>query len=401
MKILIIHNFHRTGSASGDDVVFKNESKLLELHGHKVVNYSVSNDIFDKSGFLSKIRLTLSMIWSFNHYKAVSNLIKKEKPNIVHIHTFFPLLSPSILYAVKRHHIPLVATLHDTRFICPCATSLRGEMICNNCSDGHYFKMVKNKCFKDSYFQSFIVAFVFKLHKKLKSFYKCIDKYICLNNQQISLLKNCGYSEKKLVKKYNFVEDANNFVNSKLTIYSKLLNKKYVVFYGRIGVEKGIKVLEKIFDNTEVSLDDVNLIVMGTGPLDKEFRQWAKNKSNITYLGYVQRKDCLEIVKHSEFVIFPSIWYEGCSMVEIEAFSLGKAIIAYDLGFSSELIENEFNGIKVKFADVHEFAAKILYLWNNENKCKQLGMKARLTYLSRFTPESNYEQLYTIYKELI
>lgn len=40
MKILAIHNFHRKGSASGDDQVFKNETELLERHGIEVIRYT-------------------------------------------------------------------------------------------------------------------------------------------------------------------------------------------------------------------------------------------------------------------------------------------------------------------------------------------------------------------------
>ncbi len=67
---------------------------------------------------------------------------------------FFPLLSPSILYAARRNGCKVVATLHDTRFICPCATSLRGTELCNKCGDGHYLRMCRYGCFKDSRVQS-------------------------------------------------------------------------------------------------------------------------------------------------------------------------------------------------------------------------------------------------------
>ena len=50
MKILAVHNFHRKGSASGDDQVFKSETALLESHGNTVIRYSVSNDEFDNAG---------------------------------------------------------------------------------------------------------------------------------------------------------------------------------------------------------------------------------------------------------------------------------------------------------------------------------------------------------------
>ena len=137
---MAIHNFHRNGSASGDDQVFKSETKLLEDHGNEVIRYTVCNDEFDNLGILGKVISVFGMLWSFKNYKAVQNLIKREKPDIVHIHTFFPLLSPSVLYAAKRCKVKVVATLHDTRFVCPCATSLRGMELCNECGDGHYFR---------------------------------------------------------------------------------------------------------------------------------------------------------------------------------------------------------------------------------------------------------------------
>ena len=114
MKILAVHNFHRSGSASGDDQVFKSETTLLEKRGHDVVRYTVSNDNFDKAGVFGKLTATAGMLWSFKNYKAISEIIKREKPDIMHVHTFFPLLSPSILYAAKRHGeewLPLFMTL--------------------------------------------------------------------------------------------------------------------------------------------------------------------------------------------------------------------------------------------------------------------------------------------------
>ena len=393
MKILAIHNFHRKGSASGDDQVFKSETALLEEHGNTVIRYSVSNDKFDNAGVVEKIKATFGMLWSFKNYKAVQELIKKERPDVVHIHTFFPLLSPSILYAAKRAECKVVATLHDTRFVCPCSTSLRGTELCNECGDGHYFRMCKYGCFKGSKLQSFLVAGIFKYHKIRKSFYKQIDKYICLNEKQITLLKNIGFDAKKIVKKYNFVSDAE--ANLKAVKIDELPDR-YAGFYGRIGEEKGIRILMKMWDK----ISDIPLVAMGGGPLEDEFRQWAEKKDNVYFLGYTQHDKCLSIIKGGEFVIFPSIWYEGCSMVEIETESLGKALIATDLGFSVEAIENGRNGYKVRLGDVDGFVKKVRELWNTPEECKKLGENARSDYEAKYLPEDNYRQIIGIYKSM-
>jgi len=236
MKVLAIHNFHRKGSASGDDQVFRDETALMESHGVEVVRYSVQNDVFDNASVPGKIKLTFSMLWSFDNYRKVQALCEKHHPDIVHIHTFFPLLSPSILYAAHRTGTPVVATLHDTRFICPCATSLRGTTLCNKCGDGHYLRMVKYGCFKDSRAQSLLVAMIFKYHRLRQTFYKQIDRYICLNDNQIKLLEGIGFDEKKIVKKYNFVADAQEGLER---FEDTSLPERYVVFYGRIGPKRG------------------------------------------------------------------------------------------------------------------------------------------------------------------
>lgn len=391
MKILAIHNFHRKGSASGDDQVFKSETALLESYGNQVVRYTVSNDEFDNVGAVGKIAAMFGMFWNFKNYKAVQQIIKKEQPDIVHIHTFFPLLSPSILYAAKRSEVKVVATLHDTRFICPCSTSLRGTEICNECGDGRYFRMCKYGCFKNSKLQSFIVAGIFAYHRMRKSFYKQIDRYICLNENQISLLTNIGFEKRKITKKYNFVPDAEA---NREAIKVEGLPERYVVFYGRIGEEKGIRILMQIWDN----LTDIPLVVMGGGPLEDEFKVWADKKDNVYFLGYTQHDKCLSIVKGGEFVVFPSIWYEGCSMVEIETESLGKALIATDLGFSSEAIKNGVNGYKIKLGDVEGFRRCILDLWNKPDLISQIGSNARLDYEHKYRPEDNYKQLIEIYE---
>ncbi|MBR4864471.1 MAG: glycosyltransferase family 4 protein [Oscillospiraceae bacterium] len=389
MKILAIHNFHRAGSASGDDQVFKQETAMLEAHGHQVIRYSAINDSFDKAGALGKLATAFGMFWSFKHYREVKKLILDQKPDVVHIHTFFPLLSPSVLYAAKKYCGKVVATLHDTRFICPCATSLRGTQLCNACGDGNYFRMVKHGCFKGSRLQSFLVACIFTIHRWCKSFYKQIDRYVCLNENQIRLLKQIGFDEKKIIKKYNFVPD----VQVETGEFPELPDR-YVLFYGRIGEEKGIRILQQIFDR----VTDIPLVVMGGGPLAEDFAKWAETKPHVHYLGYTPHEKCLSIVKGGEFVVFPSIWYEGCSMVQIETESLGKALVATDLGFSVEAIENGVNGYKVPLNDVDGFIQHIRALWADPQLCRRMGENARLDYEKKYMPEDNYRQLIDIYE---
>lgn len=395
MRILAIHNFHRRGSASGDDQVFRNETKLMEMHGNEVIRYSVSNDSFDNASVFKKAGYIFGMFWSWRNYRAVQKLIDQYHPDIVHVHTFFPLLSPSVLYAAKRKNVRVAATLHDTRLICPVCTSLRDMQVCNECLDGHYFRMCRYKCFKGSSLQSFIVACIFSWHRKKQTFYKQIDQYICLNDSQCNLLKQAGFAPEKIVKKYNFVPDV--AVGDIDVETKRALPGRYVVFYGRIGEEKGIHVLYQIWNQ----IPDIPLVVMGAGPLEDEFKTWAGSHKNVFYLGYVEHGKCLPIVKNAEFTVFPSIWYEGCSMVEIECESVGKAIIATDIGFSAEAIKDGRNGYKITLGDINTFIKKIRELWMNPVKAAEMGTNARKDYESKYLPEENYRQLIGIYEKVM
>ena len=83
MKILAIHNFHRTGRPSGDDQVFRAETALLEAHGNEVIRYTVCNDDFDNAGAFGKLRNAFGMLWSGKNYRAVKNLTRTEKPDFI------------------------------------------------------------------------------------------------------------------------------------------------------------------------------------------------------------------------------------------------------------------------------------------------------------------------------
>ena len=213
-----------------------------------------------------------------------------------------------------------------------------------------------------------------------------------MNENQIRLLTNIGFDKDKITKKYNFVPDAEANLKA---VKVDGLPERYTVFYGRIGEEKGIRILMKIWDE----LPDIPLVVMGGGPLEEEFRQWADGHDNVYFLGYTQHDKCLSIVKGGEFVVFPSIWYEGCSMVEIETESLGKGLIATDLGFSAEAIEDGKNGYKVKLGDIKGFQKCITEVWRKPELASEIGRNARLDYEQKYKPEDNYEQLMDIYKK--
>lgn len=391
MRILVVHNFHRSSSASGDDQVFLNETNLLRKNGNDVETFSAINDTFYNATFFKKIFLFFEMIFSLKSYRGLKNKILKFQPDIVHVHNFFPLLSPSIFYAIRKTKTKCVMTAHDMRLICPAATCLRNNCVCTKCVDKKFFRATKYKCCKQSRIQSFVTSLVIGLHTRLKTF-DIIDKIICLNDTQMKLFIKSGISPSRLIKKYNFYVKGTEDIKD----FSFKLPNKFAFFYGRLGEEKGILPLVQAWKSTSLPL-----VIVGDGPLKQSVIECANTKDNIHYIGYQKHETCMRILKECSLVLFPSIWFEGCSMVVVESQCYHKPIISFDIGFAGEIILDNLNGFLIKPFDFHEFCNKAKKLMENQSLLSTLGDGAYKSYVKNFSADENYKRLIYIYDLII
>ena len=146
MKILLANKYHYI--KGGADTVFFNTQKLLESHGHEVATFCTLNTKNIHSKFesyytdnpeirdlnlLEKIKSIPRFFVNSNAAQQIDRLIKDFRPNVVHIHNMFNGLSLAILPVIKKHNIPIVITLHDTRFICPSSYFNLHLKHCNYC----------------------------------------------------------------------------------------------------------------------------------------------------------------------------------------------------------------------------------------------------------------------------
>src|SRR5215467_7724429 len=129
MNILAVHN--RYQQPGGEDAVFAAETELLANHGCNV--HTVSEAPSDPNGIIEKIDVAVSCVWSKSSYDKYRNILAEEQPDVVHVHNFFPVISPAIYYACRDAQVPVVQTLHNYRIVCPAATFYRDGRICEEC----------------------------------------------------------------------------------------------------------------------------------------------------------------------------------------------------------------------------------------------------------------------------
>ena len=130
--ILAIHNRYRL--FGGEDTVFDAETALLEARGHRVERLVVDNrEIQDEAGLGARVRLAAETVCSSRSARRVSQVAGALRPDVVHVHNFFPLLSPSIYGASRRDGAAVVQTLHNYRLVCPGALLMRDSVPCETC----------------------------------------------------------------------------------------------------------------------------------------------------------------------------------------------------------------------------------------------------------------------------
>ena len=113
MRILLAHNHYQ--QKGGEDAVVANEKALLEQSGHKVGSFTADNSAI--SGLLAKLNAFREVVYNEGVRRTLAERLKRDRPDIVHVHNTFPLLSPSVYDACADADLPVVQTLHNFRII--------------------------------------------------------------------------------------------------------------------------------------------------------------------------------------------------------------------------------------------------------------------------------------------
>jgi glycosyltransferase involved in cell wall biosynthesis len=386
MKILVAHNFYQ--QSGGEDTVFAAETELLTAHGHDVVKWTDTNHRIDQG---SKFAAARNAIWSFEAFKKAEELISLCRPDLVHVHNTWMILSPSIYSAFQKNGIPVVQTLHNYRLLCPNALFFRDGKVCEECMNFSVpISGIVHKCYRESVSQTSIVAAMLSYHRLAGTWLGQVDRYIALSEFAKAKFIQGGLPPEKLHVKPNFLPDVD---------FQIAVNRDHVLYAGRLSPEKGISTLERAW--REPLLADVPLHVAGDGPEKEVISQLSLERSNVRYLGKLDRRALDEAIIRSRFVVIPSVCYENFPMGILDAFRLGVPVIASRLGSMMELVREGETGLLFTPGDAADLAAKVKWLWLHPEDAERMGRIARSEYEQKYTSERNYEMLMQIYGHAI
>ena len=381
MVILLVHNYYQ--QLGGEDRVFEAEAALLEDKGHRILRYTVRNE---QIVGMKPLVVAAGTLWNRSVYRDIRALIRKERPDVVHFHNTFPLISPSAYYAAKAEGTAVVQRLPNYRLLCPNALFLRNGRVCEDCM-GHLVPWpgVLHACYRGSRAASAVVTSMLTMHKVLRTWTEMVDVYVVLTEFARQKFIQGGLPAEKIVVKPNFVYPDPGPGEGQ---------GGYTLFVGRLSVEKG---LDTLLEAGKRLGSKVRLKIVGDGPLAPQVAEAAREFPWIEWQGMMSKDQVLALMKDAQVLLFPSVWYEGFPVVIAEAYAVGLPVIGSKLGSMCSLIEPGRTGLFFRAGDPEDLAAQVDWALGHPVELARMRQEARQEFEAKYTATQNYENLIDIY----
>jgi glycosyltransferase involved in cell wall biosynthesis len=402
MKFIFANNYYYF--RGGSEQIFFDEMEILSAHGHKVVPFTrhfEKNIPSEYSRFfpppmyyngvssIKKFMPAFKLIYSLETKAKFSELLNYTEPDVIHFHNIYGRLTSSVIDSAKSKKILAVMTLHDYKLICPSYLMLLNSKPCERCKGGKFYNSLFTLCHKNNFFASAIYTMESYFNLWFKK-YDWIRFFICPSKFSMNIHLEAGIPEEKLVHVPNFIKLKNFEPNYE--------PGDYILFVGRLSKEKGVLTLLKAVKGL-----DIELKIVGDGPMREEYEKYARNKriTNVTFEGYKTGEELKTLYKNSAFVVLPSEWYENAPMTILETFACGKPIIGSDIGGIPEMIINEETGLLFETGEHNELKEKIKHLLINPSLIVQMGKEARKRAEEEYNAELHYKKLMEVYERAI
>lgn len=384
LKVLVVHN--RYLLRGGEDECLDAEVRLLRRHGHDVEVFIEDNQRVTDIGLW---RTAARTIWSQESYTRLQCVLRARSYDLVAVHNFFPLLSPSVYYAAEAAGVPVVQTLHNYRLLCPNAEFYRHGRVCEDCLGKVVpWPGVAHACYRSRPATSAVAAMLIA-HRLLRTWLRKVAVFIAPTEFARGKFVQGGLPSDRIGVKPNFVDPDPG---------AGAHRGGYALFVGRLDAAKGIRTLLGAWEQAGTR---VPLKIVGDGPLSAEVLSRAKSRPGVEWLGRRGLPEVYELMGDATVLIIPSELYETFGRVVIEAYAKGTPVIAANIGAVAELVEDGRTGLLFAPGDASGLAAKVDWARDHSGEMAEMAFRVRREYESKYTAEQNYQMLLGIYEQAI
>ena len=391
LRVLVVHNRYRSEQPSGENNVVNQEVSLLADAGHQVEMFERRSDDIAAMSPLGKAAVPLRVPWNPAVRYELTERLRADRPDVVHIHNTFPLLSPSVVTACGDAGVPAVATLHNYTMVCATGTLYRDGHLCAECVGSTPLPAVQHGCYRGSSLATVPLAVSQLVNRR--RWWSGITRFFCISQAQRRILVTGGMPAQRLMVKHNFVPDPGARRSGPGT---------HILYLGRMTQEKGVPLLMAAWDEiTAAGGLGLPLVLAGTGPLQDEVVRWARDRDDVRYTGLLGKADCQEIIARAAAVVVPSAWLEVFGLVVVEAMAAGVPTVAAAHGAFVELVEDGVTGLLHQPGDHRSLAECLRSIVASPERNREMGGAARCRYEKDFTPAVGLERLVAGYETAI
>jgi glycosyltransferase involved in cell wall biosynthesis len=389
MRVLIAHNRYRSAQPSGENVVVDDEARLLAEHGCDVELLQTHSDEIAGWPAYKKALLPARTVWSREGRRLVADAIERFRPDVVHVHNTFPLLSPTALRAARASGAAVVATMHNFRPLCAAATFVRDGKVCTSCLDQGPLAGVTHGCYRDSRLATVPLAASISTHRIAGTWRDSVDRYVFPSAFARGLYARAGWSPERLVVKPNTVPDPG---------VTRTGAGRGFVALSRFAHEKG---LDTLLDAWRIAGIDEPLTLIGSGDLEGELRARAEGLANVEFAGRLSQREALARLVGARALVVPSRWFEVFPRTIVEAYALGVPVVASRIGSLAEVVEDGVTGLHVEPDSPAALATALRALTASVALTARLGANARLRFDTELAPGPATRRLLEIYSDAL
>ncbi|MGH3735447.1 MAG: glycosyltransferase family 4 protein [Micromonosporaceae bacterium] len=386
MKVVIAHNRYVSAQPSGENTVVDNEIELLGSAGVTVLPFQRSSDEIAEMPAAQKALLPVSPLYAAPAQRALRELLAAERPDVLHLHNPYPLLSPWVVRTAHAAGVPVVHTVHNFRQVCVAGTYFRDGHPCYDCRGRAYgLPAIQHGCYRGSRAQSVIMATALAAHRGT---WRSVDRFIALTSAMAEHLRGYGIRDEQIVVKPNSVPDPGRHD----------VAGSGFLYVGRLSEEKGLGLLLDAWSRHPVDALGT-LTIVGDGPLRDTVAAAADGRPDISFLGAQPKPAVFDAMRAGAVLVVPSTWDEVCPMVVVEALANARPVLVTAKGGLPYLIgagESETAGW-VSEPTVDALAATLPVAARD---AAGLTGTARRRYETTFSPGVVTDQLLKIYADV-
>lgn len=172
-----------------------------------------------------------------------------------------------------------------------------------------------------------------------------------------------------------------------------------ILYFGRLISGKGVADLFKALSTLKT--EDFACLIVGDGPEISKLQALQKKldlEEKIQFLGQKTWPETISLVKAADIIVNPS-YTEGLPTSLIEAAVCSKAIVATNVGGTSEIIKHEESGVLFASKDIVTLATTIQKLLTNPQERTQFGANARKHAFNMFDWKKSTQKFIEIFKK--